>query len=100
MGQHAKRFDAVNAQKGTGLRAVADQLKTIADTIEEWYDPNDSHVIGAVQRFEMGLNQLTMAAPHPGEPAKAEKPRTGRRAKPKPDTPPPGEDVETTEDDG
>lgn len=82
-GQHAKRFDAVGAQKGSGLRAVVDQLKTVADTVEEWYDPNSAEVVGAMQRFEQGLALLSTAPAHPesGEPAD-DKPRsTGGRRK-------------------
>jgi hypothetical protein len=78
MGQHAKRFDAVNGQKGTGLRAVADQLKTVADTAEEWFDPNSAEVIGAMQFFEQALARLSTAPNRPAEsePAKEEKPRS------------------------
>jgi hypothetical protein len=98
MGQHAKRFDAVNAQKGTGLRAVADQLKTIADTAEEWFDPNSAEVVGAMQRFEQGLALLTTAPAHPesGEPSEEEKPRTtgGRRKSATP------KDADTSKNDG
>jgi hypothetical protein len=84
MGQHAKRFDAVTAPKGSGLRAVVDQLKTVADTAEEWFDPNSAEVVGAMMRFEQGLALLSTAPAHPeaGEPAKEKKPRTagGREA--------------------
>jgi hypothetical protein len=81
MGQHAKRFAAVNAQKGTGLRAVADQLKTIADTAEEWFDPNSPEVVGAMQRFEQGLALLSTAPAHPeaGESA-GDKPKAPKRS--------------------
>jgi len=91
MGQHAKRFDAVSAPKGGGLRAVVDQLKTIADTVEEHFDPNSGEVVGAMQRFEQGLALLSTAPAHPesGEPAKAKKPRsTGGRRKPEGDDTP------------
>ena len=84
MGQHAKRFDAVSAQKGTGLSAVVAQLKTVADIAEEWFDPNSAEVVGAMQRFEQGLALLTTAPAHPesGEPSTDEKPRsTGGRRK-------------------
>lgn len=82
MGQHAKRFNAVNAPKGGGLRDIADRLKGIADAAEEHFDPNSAEVVGAMQRFEQGLALLTTAPAHPesGEPAKEDKPRTGRRA--------------------
>lgn len=82
MGQHAKRFTAVSAPKGSGLRAVADQLKVLADIAEDWFDPNSPEVVGAMQRFEQGLALLTTAPAHPesGEPAKEDKPRTSRRA--------------------
>lgn len=84
MGQHAKRFDAVSAPKGSGLAAVVGALKGVADVTEEWFDPNSLEVTGAMQRFEQGLALLAGAPPHPeaGEPAKAKKPRTtGGRAK-------------------
>ena len=83
MGQHAKRFSAVNAPKGGGLRAVADQLKVIADIAEDWYDPNSAEVVGAMQRFEQGLALLTTAPANPesGEPDEEEKPRTRRASK-------------------
>jgi hypothetical protein len=82
MGQHAKRFAAVNAQKGTGLRAVADQLKTIAGTTEEWFDPNSPEVVGAMQRFEQGLALLSTAPAHPesDDKPKAPKRSSSRRA--------------------
>jgi hypothetical protein len=80
MGQHAKRFDSVGAQKGTGLSAVVAQLKTTADIAEEWFDPNSQEVVGAMQRFEQGLALLTTAPAHPEEPAKSEKPATRKKA--------------------
>jgi hypothetical protein len=84
MGQHAKRFDAVSAPKGSGLAAVVGALKGVADVAEEWFDPNSLEVTGAMQRFEQGLALLAGAPAHPeaGEPAKAKKPRTtgGRKA--------------------
>lgn len=96
MGQHAKRFDAVGAQKGSGLRAVVDQLKTIADTTEEWFDPNSAEVVGAMQRFEQGLALLSTAPPHPesGEPADDDKPRTTRKSRAKKDGDTPGNTAE------
>lgn len=81
MGQHAKRFTAVNAPKGGGLRAVVEQLKTTADIVEDWYDPNSPEVVGAMQRFEQGLALLTTAPANPesGEPSEEDKPRTSGR---------------------
>lgn len=79
MGQHAKRFNAVNAPKGGGLRDIADRLKEIADAAEEHFDPNSAEVVGAMQRFEQGLALLSTAPARPdgGEPAKGK--RTGGR---------------------
>lgn len=77
MGQHAKRFAA--GQRGTGLRAISDQLKTIADTAEEWFDPNSAEVVGAMQFFEQGLNRLSVAPAHP-ESEEKESPKTGRKS--------------------
>lgn len=107
MGQHAKRFDAVNAPKGSGQAAVVEHMKAAADTIEEWFDPNSSEVIRAIMRFEQGLALLANAPAHPeaGEPAKSEKPAvTGARRKPTPkkkdgDTPE-GEQTGESEKDG
>lgn len=85
MGQHAKRFDAVNAPKGGGLRAVVDQLKAVADTVEKQYDPNSAAVVSAMQRFEQGLALLSTAPARPddSEPAGEEEQTgsasTGRR---------------------
>ena len=95
MGQHAKRFDAVGAQKGTGLRAAADQLKVIADIVEDWFDPNSAEVVGAMQRFEQGLGLLT-TAPAREESGEEEKPRStrGRRRSATPT------DADTPTDDG
>jgi len=82
MGQHAKRFSAVSAQKGSGLRAVADQLKTVADIAEEWFDPNSPEVVRAMQRFEQGLALLTTAPARPEADGSAEdKPKTPRRSR-------------------
>lgn len=80
-GQHARRFDAVGAQKGTGLHVVVGQLKALADTVEDWYDPNSAEVVGAMQRFEQGLALLSTAPAHPesGEPG-GEKPSTSGEA--------------------
>jgi len=80
MGQHAKRFDAVGAQKGTGLRAVVDRLKAVADAAEEAFDPNSAEMVGAMQRFEQGLGLLSTAPARPEgeEPAETERPRSGR----------------------
>jgi hypothetical protein len=84
MGQHAKRFDAVSAPKGSGLAAVVGALKGVADVAEEWFDPNSLEVTGAMQRFEQGLALLAGAPAHPeaGEPSKEKKPRTtgGRKS--------------------
>lgn len=86
MGQHAKRFTAVNAQKGTGLRAVADQLKVIADITEDWFDPNSSEVVGAMQYFEQGLGRLSVAPANPemeqepDDEKATEKPARGRKS--------------------
>lgn len=82
MGQHAKRFDGVGAQKGTGLRAVADQLKVIADIAEDWFDPNAPEVVAAMQHFEQGLGFLS-TAPAPPEPEEKAKPSGRRSATPK-----------------
>lgn len=77
MGQHAKRFEAVSAPKGSGLRTIVDQLKTVADTAEEWFDPNSPEVVNAMQRFEQGLALLSRA---PDRPAEVEKKPRGRRS--------------------
>lgn len=77
MGQHAKRFEATGAGKGSGMDAVVGALRGVADIVEEWFDPNSSEVVGAMMRFEQGLALLKTAPAHPeaGEPG-GEKPKT------------------------
>lgn len=77
MGQHAKRFDAVAAPKGSGLHAVAVALKVAAETVEQYFDPNSPEVTGAMQRWEQGLALLSTS--NGTEPAPEPK-KTSRRA--------------------
>lgn len=58
---HAQRFDSVGAQRGTGLAAVVDALKTVAQVVEEWYDAGSPQVVTAMQRFEQGLASISRA---------------------------------------
>lgn len=87
MGQHAKRFDSVGAQKGSGLRLVVDQLKSIADTAEEWFDPNSPEVVNAMQHFERGLGALSTAPANPSEEEKPKASRSRKSATPKSEKP-------------
>jgi hypothetical protein len=59
----AKRLAALNAQKGTALHAVTQDMGAVLDRIEQFWDTNEPRVKTAVQHIEQALGALKTAAP-------------------------------------
>lgn len=59
----AQRLNALNAQKGTALHAVTQDMGAVLDRIEQFWDTNEPRVKTAVQHIEQALGALKTAAP-------------------------------------